>query len=100
MARKKKEAEPTNEFQIDISNLSLTKEKYIDQIRRYIQEQLPTGEVNKSGNFLNITVPESITKRMVRMRVNKIMYQTGLKGTYRLVSIIKGDGNGYMIIER
>jgi hypothetical protein len=100
MAKKKTKEPTTIDYQIDVSKLSLTQEKYINQIGQFVEENIPSSSARKDGNILDITVPVAITKRMLRLRVNKFLYQSGLKAQYRLVSLVTNEATGYQIIER
>ncbi len=82
-----------------MSKLSLTKEKYIEQLGQYLEEQIK-ATIAKDGGVLVITVPKETEKRTVRFRANKFLYQSGLKNSYKLVSWIGGKGNGYQILEK
>ena len=100
MAKKKTaEATETSEYSIDVRKLSLTKEKYIEQLGQYLEEQIK-ATIAKDGGVLVITVPKETEKRTVRFRANKFLYQSGLKNSYKLVSWIGGKGNGYQILEK
>ena len=89
-----------NVYEIDLSKLSFTKEKYIDQIKQFIEEHMSESKVSKSGNSLNVSVPESISKRMLKMRISKFLYSSGLKSEYRLISMENAGKAGYQIMER
>jgi len=100
MAKKKEPVIETHEFMLDVSKLTLTKEKYIDQIGQYVQEHVPKSSITRDGNVLNIKVPKETEKRLLRMRITKFLYQSGLKNSFKIVSWIGGKGNGYQILER
>lgn len=100
MAKKKEPVIETHEFTLDVSKLTLTKEKYIDQIGQYIQEHIPKTSITRDGNMLTIKVPTETDKRLLRLRITKFLYQSGLKSGYKVVSWIGGKGNGYQILER
>ena len=95
MAKTKKKV-----YEIEVSKLGFTKEKYVDQIKQFIEEHVPSSKVSKSGSSLNVTVPESFSKRMLKMRVNKFLYSSGLKSDFRLISMEKSGKMGYQIMER
>jgi hypothetical protein len=101
MARKKKEEVQTVDFAIDVSKLSLTKDKFIDQIHRFIEEHVAGSKVTRpTSGVLLVNLPEKVSKQMLKLRVTKALYYTGLKNEYRLVSIIKGENAGYQLVER
>jgi hypothetical protein len=102
MARKKateKAEEAPAEYTIDVSKLALTKEKYVDLLEQYLQEQLK-ATFDKDGNTIMVKVPKGTEKRTVRFRINKFLYTSGLKNTYKIISWVGGKGNGYQILEK
>jgi hypothetical protein len=99
MAKKKSEATETQEFRVDVSKLTLKMEKYIDSLGRFIMEHIPNTDVTRDGNVLKVKAPQNMSKRILNLRVSKFLYQSGLKDSYRVVSMQKADGNGYQILE-
>ena len=99
MARKKKK-EPTHVFEVNVSKLSLSQEKYVDQMISFISENLKVNDVSKDGNHISVTLPESITKRMFKLRLNRFLYQSGLKSDFRLISMLNEGKQGYMFMDR
>ena len=99
MARKKKK-EPTHVFEVNVSKLSISQEKYIDQMIQFISENLKEAKAAKDGNHVSVTVPETITKKMFKLRINRFLYQSGLKNDFRLISMLNEGKQGYMIMER
>ena len=98
MARKKKSEGIT--FEVNLAKFALTKEKYIDQLSQFLEEHLSSSKVTKDGNSLKVTVPESFSKNMLKLRIDKYLYQAGLKENYRLVSLGKSELPGFQIMER
>ncbi len=99
MARKKKK-EPTHIFEVNVSKLSISQEKYVDQMISFISENLKVNDVSKDGNHVSVTLPESITKRMFKLRLNRFLYQSGLKSDFRLISMLNEGKQGYMFMNR
>ena len=97
MFRKKKKQEeiPKQVFKIDFSKVSLKLDKYLDPMGRFIMEHLPETEVTKEGNVLNVKVPTKVSKRMLNLRIEKFLYQSGLKDTCKFVAA----PDGYKIYE-
>ena len=99
MARKKKK-EPTHVFEVNVSKLSISQEKYIDQMIQFISDNMNVKDVSKDGNKVNVELPESISKKMFKLRINRFLYQSGLKNDFRLISMLNEGKQGYMIMER
>ena len=53
-----------------------------------------------TSGVLLVNIPEKVSKQMLKLRVTKALYYTGLKNDYRLVSIIKGENPGYQLVEK
>ena len=99
MARKKKK-EPTHIFEVNVSKLSISQEKYVDQMISFISENLKVNDVSKDGNKVNIELPTSISKKMFKLRLNRFLYQSGLKSDFRLISMLNEGKQGYMFMNR
>jgi hypothetical protein len=101
MARKKKVEEVKIVYIVDISKLSLLKkDKYVEQAGQFLEEQIPSSTISKDGNILSIEVPEKISKKMFKLRLNKFLYSSGLKDEFRLISLNNDKGNGFQIMNR
>jgi hypothetical protein len=99
MARKKKK-ETTHVFEVNVSKLSISQEKYVDQMIQFISENLKEVKAEKDGHKVNFIFPESITKKMFKLRLNRFLYQSGLKNDFRLISMLNEGKQGYMIMDR
>lgn len=66
----------------------------------FISENLKVNDVSKDGNKVNVELPESITKRMFKLRLNRFLYQSGLKTDFRLISMLNEGKQGYMFMDR
>ncbi len=98
MARKKKVE--SSLFQLDVSKISVLKEKYIEQIMQYLEENVASSEIAKEGNMVNINVPPSISKKFLKLRIKKYLYQAGLKEEFKIVALPKGEVPGFQILNR
>ena len=98
MARKKKIE--TDTYQIDASRLSMSEDKYIDQLRQFLEERINNCKVKKDGNKLQVEVPTKISLRDLKQRADKFLYRSGLKLEYRLVSLQNEGAKGYQIMNR
>ncbi len=101
MARKKKEKKvPTHVFEVNVSKLSLSQEKYVDQMISFISENLKVKDVSKDGNKVDVELPKTISKKMFKLRLNRFLYQSGLKSDFRLISMLNEGKQGYMFMDR
>ncbi|MHA1672114.1 MAG: 60S ribosomal protein L22 [Promethearchaeota archaeon] len=98
MARKKKVE--LSLYQLDVSKISVLKEKYIEQIMQYLEENVTSSEIAKEGNKVNINVPSSISKKFLKLRIKKYLYQAGLKDEFKIVALPKGEVSGFQILNR
>jgi len=94
---KKKEAPATRDFLVDVSKFSM---KHVDSLSQYITEQVKETSVAKEGNTLSLKVPQTVEKRLLRFRINKFLYASGLKNSYKCVDWLGGNGEGYQLIEK
>ncbi|WP_457559673.1 hypothetical protein [Candidatus Harpocratesius sp.] len=98
MARKKKVE--LNLFHLDVSKISAMKEKHIEQIMQYLEENVPDSKITKDGNLVKIEVPISISKKVLKLRIKKYIYQAGLKDEFKIVALPKGETSGFKILSR
>ncbi len=90
----------TKELIIDIKDLSIEKEQYVDDLLRFLEEQLPQIELNRNGNELEIVMPLKLSKRAVKLRLKKFLYRKNLHEKYRPISYNTSDNQGYRIKEK
>ncbi|UYP47350.1 hypothetical protein NEF87_003635 [Candidatus Lokiarchaeum ossiferum] len=98
MARKKKIE--TVEYIFDVTKLGLKKDKYISQSEQYIEENIANSKISKEGSTIKISVPVSFSKKMLKLRLNKFIYNAGLKDDFRLISLVNEKGNGFQVMDR
>ncbi len=75
------------------------KEKHISNLSKFIEDKIASSEVSKSGNTLTVSVPKNFTKQMLKLRLKKYLYISGLTTDFRLVSLIKDGASGYKIVD-
>jgi len=91
----------TKKIILDVKNLvSFGKEKYATDLMRFLSEMLPQIEIVKNANEFEITMPQKLSKRVIRLRVRKFLHQNGLYNEFRPISINQSDRNGYMIKQK
>jgi hypothetical protein len=90
----------TKELTIDVKDLSIEKEQYIEDLLRYLEEQLPQIEISRSGNSIELTVPSKMSNRVIKLRIKKFLHRKKLTEKYRPISYNSSDIKGYRIKEK
>ncbi len=90
----------TKELIINIKELSIEKEQYVDDLLRFLEEQLPQIELSRNGNQLEIVMPIKLSKRAIKLRLKKFLYRKNLNEKYRPISYNTSKNQGYMIKEK
>ena len=90
----------TKELTIDVKDLSIEKEQYIDDLLRFLEEQLPQIEISRSGNSIELTVPNKMSNRVIKLRIKKFLYRKNLSEKYRPISYNSSEIKGYRIKEK
>ncbi len=90
----------TKELTIDVKDLSIEKEQYIEDLQRFLEEQLPQIEISRSGNSMELIVPSTMSNRVVKLRIKKFLHRQNLTEKYRPISYNSSDIKGYRIKEK
>ena len=90
----------TKELTIDVKDLSIEKEQLIDDLLRFLEEQLPQIEISRSGNSIELNVPNSMSNRVIKLRIKKFLHRKNLTEKYRPISYNTSDIKGYRIKEK
>ncbi len=90
----------TKELTIDVKDLSIEKEQYIEDLQRFLEEQLPQIEISRSGNSIELIVPSSMSNRLIKLRIKKFLHRKNLTEKYRPISYNSSDIKGYRIKEK
>ena len=90
----------TKEIIINIKDLSILKEQFVDDLQRFLVEQLPQIELSRNGNELEIVMPLKLSKRAIKLRLKKFLYRKNLNEKYRPISYNTNNQSGYMIKEK
>ena len=90
----------TKELTIDVKDLSIEKEQYIEDLQRFLEEQLPQIEISRSGNSMELIVPSTMSNRVVKLRIKKFPHRKNLTEKYRPISYNSSDIKGYRIKEK
>lgn len=76
------------------------KEQNADDLLRFLVEQLPQIEVDRNGDQLEITMPEKLSKKAVKLRIKKFLHQKKLFNEFRPIFYRTHEREGYMIKKR
>ena len=90
----------TKELTIDVKDLSIEKEQYIEDLLRFLEEQLPQIEISRSGNNLELIVPKKMSNRVIKLRIKKFLHRKNLTEKYRPISYNDSEIKGYRIKEK
>ena len=85
---------------IDVKDLSLEKEQNVEDLLRFLTEQLPQIELSKATNTIEVKMPLKMSKRAIKLRLKKFLHQKNLKDKYRPIMYKTEDREGYMIKEK
>ena len=88
--------EETKTIIIDIRELSYKKDQYVQDLVVFLKEQLPQLDINRKSNELEITMPQTLANRAIKLRIKKFLYKSALKDDYRPISN-PGDKEGYKV---
>ena len=90
----------TKELTIEAKDLSIEKEQYIEDLLRFLEEQLTQIEVSRSGNNIELIVPSKMSNRVIKLRIKKFLHRKNLSEKYRPISYNTSEIKGYRIKEK
>jgi hypothetical protein len=90
----------TKELTIDVKELSIEKDQHVDDLLRFLEEQLPQIEISRRGNEVGLVMPQEMSKRTIKLRLKKFLHRKNLAEKFRPISYKTLDNQGYMIKER
>ncbi len=90
----------TKELTIDVKDLIIEKEQYIEDLIRFLEEKLPQIEISRSGNSIELIVPSNMSNRVIKLRIKKYLHRKNLTEKYRPISYNTSDIKGYRIKEK
>ena len=90
----------TKELTIEVKDLSIEKDQHVDDLLRFLEEQLPQVEISRSGNEIGVVMPLNMSRRAIKLRIKKFLYRKNLNEKFRPISYKTLDIQGYMIKEK
>jgi hypothetical protein len=90
----------TKELTIVVKDLSIEKEQHVDDLLRFLEEQLPQIELSRSGNEVGVVMPSDMSRRAIKLRIKKFLHRKNLTEKFRPISYKTSDNQGYMIKEK
>lgn len=90
----------TKELTIVVKDLSIEKEQLVDDLLRFLEEQLPQIELSRSGNEVGVVMPSNMSRRAIKLRIKKFLHRKNLTEKFRPISYKTSDNQGYMIKEK
>jgi hypothetical protein len=85
---------------INVKDLSFKNEQHVLDLIRFLSEALPQITLERTGNDINIEMPNKLSKRAIKLRIKKYLYKKGLYGDFRPISYKADEIQGYMIKEK
>jgi len=93
-------SDDTKTIYINVKDLSFKSEEHIENLSRFLAEQIPQLEINHEGNEIEVEKPINLSKRVIRLRLRKFLYKKKLKEDFRAISFNEPDKDGYSIKEK
>ena len=90
----------TKELTIEVKDLSIEKEQHVDDLLRFLEEQLPQIEISRSGSEVEVIMPQNMSNRTIKLRLKKFLHRKNLTEKFRPISYKSTDNQGYMIKEK
>ena len=104
MAKKKGVSEleelELKKFYLKVNDLSYKQESLVVDLIRFLQEKLANIQIERDGNEIEISIPPSMSKRAIRLRIRKFLYKNNLGEEFRPISYIEDEKEGYEIHEK
>lgn len=89
-------SDDTKTIYINVKDLSFKSEEHIENLTRFLAEQIPQLGINHEGNEIEVIMPADLSKRAIKLRIKKFLYKNNLKEDYRPIAL----RNGFAIKER
>jgi len=93
-------SDDTKTIYINVKDLSFKSEEHIENLSRFLAEQIPQLEINHEGNEIEVIMPADLSKRAIKLRIKKFLYKNNLKEDYRPIAYRDDDRDGYTVKER
>ncbi|MFX1426406.1 MAG: 60S ribosomal protein L22 [Promethearchaeota archaeon] len=88
------------EFTVNVRDLSFKSDQHVEDLVRFLAEMLPQIDIDRDGNEIEISMPESLSKRALKLRIKKFLYKKGLSKDFRPISLKSGEKEGYTVKEK
>ncbi|MFX1236484.1 MAG: hypothetical protein ACFFAS_02450 [Promethearchaeota archaeon] len=90
----------TKSILIEARELGFKNIQLIEDLSRFLAENLPQLTITLNGNDIEIDMPESLSKRAIKLRIKKYLYKKGINNDFRAISITNPDKSGYIVKEK
>jgi len=88
----------TKNITIDLSQLSVEHDKYLNDVAQFLQEKIIDLETVRDGNSLVITVDQNFSRRKIKNYLKKFLYLADLDKKFRPIAL--QEEKGYQIHKR
>ncbi|MHA2035417.1 MAG: hypothetical protein ACW98X_03225 [Promethearchaeota archaeon] len=85
---------------IFVKDLSFKSDQHVVDLVRFLAEALPQISLDRDGNELNVSLPQNLSRRALRLRIKKFLYKKGLNKDFRPISHKSSGKEGYTIKEK
>lgn len=93
-------SDATKTYYLNVKDLGYKSLSLIDDMMRFLTEQIPQLQMSKDGNEIEVVAPEGLSKRAIKLRLKKFLYRKSLTSDFRPIFYKSGDKTGYQIKER
>ena len=83
-----------------VKDLSFKSDQHVVDLIRFLAEALPQINLDRDGNELKVSLPLSLSRRALKLRIKKFLYKKGLSKDFRPISYKSNDKEGYSIKEK
>jgi len=90
----------SKELTINVKDLSFKSDQHVEDLVRFFAELLPQIDIKRDGNEIEISMPEKLSRRVLKLRIKKFLYKKGLNKDFRPISLKTEDKEGYTIKEK
>ena len=90
----------TKKIYVNVRDLSFKSEQFVVDLIRYIAEEIPQIDIVRNGNEVEITSPNKMSKKVIRLRIRKFLHRKGLTEEFRPIAFKENEKDGYIVKEK
>ncbi|MHA1885954.1 MAG: hypothetical protein ACXAAI_00560 [Promethearchaeota archaeon] len=85
---------------INVKDLSFKSDQHVVDLVRFLAEAIPQIDLTRDGNEISVMMPNSLSRRVLRLRIKKFLHKQGLSKDFRPISLKTVDKEGYTVKEK